>query len=181
MREKRHYSPDQGIEWGKSIIIAILIAFFIKTFIFNSTYVMGSSMEPTLHPQDRLFSEKISTYFKKYNRGDIVVLKAPDENNKDYIKRIIAIEGDRIQIKEGNVYINDELSQELYIENDSYTHTYGESDWFVEEGYVFVLGDNRADGASKDSRVFGLIGLDSIKAKTIFRYYPFDGRIGKIH
>lgn len=181
MRERRYYTPDEGVEWGKSVVIAIIIAFLIKTFIFNSTLVMGSSMEPTLHPSDRLFAEKISIYLKKYDRGDIIVLKAPDEDKKDYIKRIIGLEGDKVEIKDGQVYINNELLLEDYILEDSYTHSYGEISWLVPEGEVFVLGDNRDDGASKDSRVFGTISVDSIKAVTCFRYYPFDKSFGKIN
>ena len=180
MRKRRFYQPDEGVEWLKSILIAFLIAFFIKTFIFNSTYVIGHSMAPTLYPKDRLFAQKIGLYLNKTSRGDIVVLKAPDEEGKDYIKRVIGLEGDLVEIKDGQVYVNGNLLVENYIEEGSYTHTYGIDQWLVPEGEVFVLGDNRAEGASKDSRVFGTVSLKNLKGITGFRYYPFNNRFGKL-
>ena len=82
-------SKNEAIEWIKSIAIAIVVAIFIKTYIFNSTYVLGNSMHPTLHEKDRLFAVKVSLYFSEPDRGDIIVLEAPDDPNKDYIKRVI--------------------------------------------------------------------------------------------
>lgn len=180
MRKRRFYEPDEGIEWIKSILIAFFIAFFIKSFIFNSTYVQGHSMAPTLYPKDRLFAQKISLYLKNTSRGDIVVLKAPDEKGKDYIKRVIGMPGDLVEIKDGQVYINGDPLVEKYIAEDSYTHTYGQSQWLVPEGQVFVLGDNRLEGASKDSRIFGTVSIKSLKGVTGFRYFPFNDRFGKL-
>jgi signal peptidase I len=159
---KEEKSNGELIEWIKSIGTAILIAILIKTFIFNTTYVLGNSMYPTLH------------------RGDVVVLEAPDNTNKDYIKRVIGVAGDKVEIVDGKVYVNDELLEEDYIEVGSFTHIYNESSWIVPEGQLFVLGDNREEGASKDSRYFGCITIDSIKGITGFRYFPFDNRFGKI-
>ncbi len=168
------------LEWTKSILLAIVIAVLIKTFIFNTTYVLGNSMYPTLHEKDRLFSNKIPLYFSGPKRGEIVVLKAPDFPNKDYIKRVIGIGGDTVAIIDGKVYLNGELLEEDYIEEGSYTQVYGDNYWEVPEGYVFVLGDNRGEGASKDSRYFGCVPVESIKGVTSFRYFPFNERFGKI-
>lgn len=169
------------LEWIKSIAIAVIIAVLIKTFLFNTTYVLGYSMYPTLHEKDRLFTNKIAYIIGEPNRGDIVVLKAPDEPDKDYIKRVIGIAGDTIEIKDGIVYINGEMLDEEYVEEGTYTYTYDESSWEINEGYVFVLGDNRNKGASKDSRYLGLISIDDIKGKASYRYFPFDGRFGLIN
>ena len=171
----------ETIEWIKSIGMAIVIAVLIKSFVFNTTYVLGNSMLPTLHEKDRLFATKVSLYFNGPGRGEVVVLEAPDDPKKDYIKRVIALENDKVEIREGQVYINDELLIEDYIDPDSYTHIYDEDTWIVPEGEVFVLGDNRAQGASKDSRYFGPISLKSIKGITGFRYFPFNNRFGKIN
>lgn len=173
-------SSNETMEWIKSIVIAIAVAIFIKTFIFNSTYVLGNSMYPTLYEKDRLFAVKVPLYFKGPSRGDVVVLEAPDDDKKDYIKRVIGIAGDKVQIIDGNVYLNDVLLQEDYIEENSYTHVYDIDTWIVPEGELFVLGDNRAEGASKDSRYFGCVSLDSIKGITGFRYFPINKRFGKI-
>jgi len=179
-RENTNKVKKEAIEWIKSILLAIAIAMFIKTFIFNTTYVLGNSMYPTLHERDRLFANKIPLYFSGPDRGDIVVLEAPDHPNKDYIKRVIGIGGDTVAIIDGKVYLNGELLEEDYIEKGTYTHVYSENYWEVPEGYVFVLGDNREEGASKDSRYFGCVPLESIKGIANFRYYPFNDRFGKI-
>ncbi|MDR7870194.1 MAG: signal peptidase I [Tissierellaceae bacterium] len=173
-------SKNEAMEWIRSIVIAVVVAFFIKTFIFNSTYVLGNSMHPTLHEKDRLFANKVPLYFSGPNRGDIIVLEAPDDPNKDYIKRVIGIAGDKVQIIDGKVYLNDELLEEDYIEEDSYTFIYNLDTWIVPEGQVFVLGDNRDEGASKDSRYFGCISIDLVKGITGFRYFPFNEGFGKI-
>lgn len=171
---------NETIEWIKSIATAVVIAILIKTFIFNTTYVLGNSMFPTLQEKDRLFANKISLYFSAPSRGDIVVLEAPDEVKKDYIKRVIGIEGDSVEIKEGKVYLNGEMLEESYLDEDAYTQTYNESYWEIPKDNLFVLGDNREPGASKDSRVFGYIPADSVKGITGFRYFPINNRFGKV-
>jgi len=173
-------NKNEAVEWIKSILLAIVIAVLIKTFLFNTTYVLGNSMYPTLHERDRLFANKIPLYFSGPDRGDIIILKAPDDPDKDYIKRVIGIGGDTVAIIEGKVYVNGELLQEPYVKEGSYTHVYGENYWEVPEGYVFVLGDNRLEGASKDSRYFGCVPLKSVKGIVNFRYFPFNDRFGKV-
>ena len=182
MGEKREKTtPKTEIkEWIKSILTAIVLAFIIKTFIFNTTYVLGNAMSPTLHERDRLFAVKVPLYFSGPGRGDVVVLEAPDDPSKDYIKRVIGIEGDRIDIVDGIVFLNGEKLQEEYISQDAYTHIYYESSWLVGEDEVFLLGDNRNEGASKDSRYFGCVEIRSLKGITDFRYFPFNNRFGKI-
>jgi signal peptidase I len=179
-KHSKKSNNSEAIEWIKSILLAIIIAVFIKTFLFNTTYVLGNSMYPTLHERDRLFANKIPLYFSGPDRGDIVILKAPDDPDKDYIKRVIAIGGDTVSIIDGKVYLNGELLKEDYVEENAYTHVYGQNYWEVPEGYVFVLGDNRRDGASKDSRYFGCVPVESIKGIVNFRYFPFNNRFGRI-
>ena len=178
---KDNKPKNEAFEWIKSIGIAVIIAVLIKTFVFNTTYVLGNSMYPTLHERDRLFALKVPLYFDGPHRGDVIVLEAPDNTNKDYIKRVIGVAGDKVEIIDGKVYVNDVVLEEDYLEKDAYTHIYNESNWTVPEGEVFVLGDNREEGASKDSRYFGCITIDSIKGVTGFRYFPFDNRFGKIN
>ncbi len=174
-------NKNEIFEWIKSIGTAIIIAILIKTFVFNTTYVLGNSMYPTLHERDRLFAMKIPLYFHGPNRGDVVVLSAPDNTEKDYIKRVIGVGGDIVEIIDGKVYVNNKILEEEYIHEDSYTGIYNESYWVVPQGQLFVLGDNREEGASKDSRLFGCIDIDTIKGVTDFRYFPFDDRFGTIN
>jgi signal peptidase I len=166
-------------DWIKSIVIAVLIALIIRTFLFNSTKVIGDSMSPTLHENDRLFTNKIEYIISEPDRGDVVILEAPDDVNKDYIKRVVALEGDTVEIYDGKVYINGEQVEEEYIATNSYTDAYDENSWEVPEDHVFVLGDNREFRASKDSRSLGVISEELVKGKASFRYFPFE-RIGKI-
>lgn len=183
MEENNNNDKDikkETIEWIKSIATAVVIAILIKTFIFNTTYVLGNSMYPTLHEKDRLFANKISLYFAGPSRGDVIVIEAPDTPDKDYIKRVIGLEGDTVEIKEGEVYVNGIVLKEEYLDGDTYTHIYEDSIWEVPEGHLFVLGDNREQGASKDSRYFGTVSLKTIKGITEFRYFPIDNRFGKI-
>ncbi len=180
MEENNKDVKKEVLEWIKSIGLAIVIAVLIKTFVFNTTYVLGNSMYPTLHERDRLFANKLSLYFGGPSRGDVVVLEAPDVPKKDYIKRVIGIEGDIVEIIDGKVYLNGSLLKEDYIDEDAYTHVYDKNRWVVPEDHVFVLGDNRDEGASKDSRYFGCISIKTIKGITGFRYFPIDKRFGKI-
>lgn len=177
--ESKSFSKEI-IEWIKSILFAVVIAFFIKSFIFNTTFVQGMSMYPTLMERDRLFSNKIPLYFRGPNRGDVVILKSPMGDGKDYIKRVVAIEGDRLEIRDGLVYLNGEVLEEPYIEEGIYTHTGNTNTWYIGEGQVFVLGDNRNVDASIDSRYFGPIDIKTLKGITSFRYFPFKDRFGKI-
>lgn len=168
-------------EWVSSIAWAIVIALLIKTFIFNTTFVRGNSMYPTLQERDRLFAQKVTLYFKSPERGQIIVLKAPDNEKKDYIKRVIGVEGDTVAIIDGKVFVNEELIKEDYIEPGSYTHVYDENFWEVGKDELFVLGDNRAQGESKDSRYFGKIPVDSVRGIANFRFYPFNNKFGKLN
>lgn len=167
MEKLRH----ELLDWLRSIALAVVIALIIKTLIFNTTYVIGNSMYPTLHEKDRLITNKVLYLFSEPKRGDIIILKAPDDPKKDYIKRIIAIEGDNVKIEDGKVYVNNELLDEEYIEKG--IKTYHNVNLVVPKGEVFVLGDNRRRGASKDSRYFGTIPVKNIKGKANFRYFPF--------
>lgn len=166
-------------DWVKSILIAIVIALIIRTFLFNSTKVIGDSMYPTLHENDRLFTNKIVYIVSEPERGDVVILEAPDDETKDYIKRVVAVEGDTVEIVEGVVYVNGMALEEGYIAENSYTDAYDEDRWEVPKDHVFVLGDNREFRASKDSRSLGVIDEELVKGKASVRYFPFD-RIGKI-
>lgn len=179
--EQKNNIRKEIFEWLKSIAFAVIVAILIKTFLFNTTYVLGYSMYPTLYERDRLFTNKIAYKIGEPRHGDIVVLKAPDDPDKDYIKRVIGIAGDKVDIIDGKVYVNGEQYIEEYISDDSYTYSYEDSSWEVKKGYVFVLGDNRNKGASKDSRSLGLISINAIKGKASYRYFPFDSRFGSLY
>ena len=164
------------IDYSKSICVALIVGVFIRSFIFESTLVSGQSMMPTFNHKDRLivFKAPYKLNLKEFNREDIVVFKAPDKDAL-YIKRIIGLPGDVIKIEDGNVYVNEKIIEEDYIKKDAYTYSENEGkNTIVKNGQLFVLGDNRDLGASKDSRLLGTISEKSVKGKVEVRFFPFN-------
>ncbi|MEG6611462.1 signal peptidase I [Pseudoclostridium thermosuccinogenes] len=164
------------LDWAIHILIALIIAFLIVNFVAQRTIVFNYSMEPTLKEGDNLLVEKISPRLKKFNYGDIVTIDAPEtvgEERSPIIKRIIALENDTVEIKDGKVYVNGEAIKEPYIKG-SYTQEQNPeySKMTVPKGMVYVLGDNR-EALIVDSRTMGAIDMDKITGKAIFRFYPF--------
>lgn len=164
--------------WLITFFLSINLAILLRTYLTGVVVVSGYSMFPTLTDGDKVVTLSVSIIHVDYERGDIVLLKAPSDDGKIYVKRIIGIAGDEIEIKEGKVILNGEILEEDYISQD-YTGTYEKSSWIVPFGEVFVMGDNREPMASNDSRIFGCIPLDSLMGKANLRIYPFHS-FGKI-
>ena len=167
------------MEWVKTILLSIAIAFIITLFV-RPTLVKGYSMYPTLEPNNYLVINKIPYTLGEPSRGDIVVFKShlltDDGREKDLIKRVIAIPGDHLKIDSGRVYVNDVELDESYI-NGSFTR--GDLDITVPEEKIFVMGDNREKSLdSRDSRV-GPVNLGMIRGKVLVRLFPFD-EIGSV-
>lgn len=174
-------------DWAKSILLALALALFIRTFLLSTTSVRGDSMKETLHNGDFLFVNKTVHYFGNLNYGDIVILDAPPEiivredgtrvqsdEQKYYIKRIVGMPGDTISIEEGKVVRNGKALDETYTNYDVTTPYDGHpSEWTLGEDEFFVMGDNRQPFGSKDSRIFGPIAKDKIEGKAFFRLMPF--------
>ncbi|WP_099355681.1 signal peptidase I [Fredinandcohnia onubensis] len=163
-------------EWIKALFIALLIAFIIRVFFFTPAIVEGASMQPTLQDQNRMIVTKIG----EPKRFDVVVFHATEE--KDYIKRVIGLPGDRIEYKDDTLYINGKPYDEPYLDNskeelidgpltNSFTlrETPVGSD-VVPEGHLFVMGDNRRN--SMDSRHIGAIPIDSVVGTTNLVVWP---------
>jgi signal peptidase I len=163
--------------WVRDIAIAVVIAIIIMQFI-KPTIVKEHSMEDTLHPNDYIFLSK-----QAYNlggeprRGDIVVfhsaLESDDGTTKNLIKRVIAVEGDTVEIHDGVVYVNNDPLEEPYIKDD---YTDGQMpEITVPEGDLFLLGDNRQ--SSRDSRdpSVGFISKGKLIGKAVFRVFPVSG------
>lgn len=161
----------------KIILVAFLIAFVLRAYVFDLTVVDGTSMDPTLEDEDKLITGKANYYFSDPQRGDIVVLNAPDMPGHDYIKRIIGLPNERITIQDGKVYINGEQLIESYLAD---MPTYGDIDMVIPDGYYFVMGDNRTDSRDGREEKIGVISKDAINGKAVFRLLPFN-RIGTIY
>ncbi|WP_252195565.1 signal peptidase I [Bacillus mycoides] len=162
------------IEWGKSILCAIIGVAMIKTFIFAPFVVEGASMQPSLLNNDRIVVNKIMMEFSSVKYGDVVVIKKPDDP-KYYVKRVIGLPNDTIKVENGILYINNTEQEEGYLDH-TLLEEYKQLNYPVTEipsHKVFVMGDNRLN--SIDSRTgLGDIDVSSIVGKAEFVFYPFN-------
>ena len=160
------------------VVISVAIAFCITRYVAHHTRVEGSSMNETLYNGDYLIIEKMSYYFDEPERYDIIVF--PYSKDVYYIKRVIGLPGEKIQIINGNVYINDELlSDDIYGNNPISDPGIAKDPIYIEEGQVFVLGDNRNSSIDSRRNTLGLIETDKIEGKAFFRIWPFSS-FGKV-
>lgn len=167
------------------IIVITGIFVGIRTFLFAPVSVEGDSMNPTLEHEDRLLLNKISSV----DRFDIIVFPAPEDPDKQYIKRVIGVPGDQIDYRNQEMYVNNELIDESYVdltqESDEVSAYYNgdfslpslQGVEAVPEGMLFVLGDNRIN--SKDSRSFGFVEAETVIGETSLRIWPLN-RIGSV-
>ncbi|NPV52159.1 MAG: signal peptidase I [Firmicutes bacterium] len=165
------------MEYLQAFVIAVVLAAFIITFIAQSFVVQGSSMEPTLHNGERLLVNKFIYRFREPARGEIVVFRYPFDPRRKFIKRVIGVPGDRMEIRDGSVFLNGSKLDEPYTLDLTYG-TYGPE--VVPEGRVFVLGDNRNN--SEDSRFadVGFVPLSNVVGHAFLIYWPLN-RIGLVH
>ncbi len=165
--------------WVKSLAVAFIIAFLCRTFLFSPTIVHGESMEPTFKDQDRLIISKTS----EIERFDMIVFDAPD-SDEHYVKRVIGLPGDSVEVKDDILYINGKAIDEPYLEMNKentlldkltgdFTLEEITGDSRVPERSFFVMGDNRL--YSKDSRYFGFIAEETVMGEVKFRFYPLQG------
>jgi signal peptidase I len=163
------------LEWLGVIGGGIAIALLVEAFLIQAFWIPSPSMEPTLDVGDRVLVNKLSYDFHDVNRGDVVVFERPPgastgENGeiKDLIKRVIAVGGDTIEARDGNVYVNGKQIEENYLEPGTPTDNLPLTT--IPDDRVFVMGDNRAN--SEDSRIFGPIDEDDIVGRAFIRVLP---------
>jgi signal peptidase I len=162
--------------WLRDLIISLVISAFIIIFLYQPVKVEGVSMMPLLEDQERIFVNKFVYRLEPIGRGDIVVFRYPHDPSKSYIKRVIAMAGDRIRIDGGQVYVNDQALDEDYVP-PAYKDTRPYPEITVPEHYFFVLGDHRS--MSSDSREFGPVNQNLIYGKAVFGYWPMD-KLGRV-
>ena len=177
-----HPQPDpQGtrpvlVAWARDIAISLAVSIFFIIFLYQPVKVEGTSMMPTLADQERVFINKFVYRLEPIHRGDVVVFRYPRDVSKSYIKRVIALAGDRVRIDDGVVYVNDHPLAEPYVPED-YWDTRSYSEIVVPAHSYFVLGDHR--NLSNDSRDFGPVSRKYIYGKAVFGYWPID-KMGKL-
>lgn len=181
--------------WVGMFLITFILFGVVESEVMAKVTVNMSSMEKTLFEGQQLLVNKLSYKFDDPERGDIIIFLHEEEkgsvidgfvrfmdnimakiqdrkpNSEAYVKRVIGVEGDVIDIKDGSVYINGEKQIEAYVNGDTYPSTV-EYPVTVGEDELFVLGDNRP--ASSDSRAFGVINFNQIEGKVVYRVYPFN-------
>jgi signal peptidase I len=161
-----------AFEWVGLVVLALIIALLIKTFLFQAFYIPSESMVPTLKVHDRVLVNKLSYKLHPVHRDDIVVFKAPagsDPGIDDLVKRVIGLPGETVSGHGGHVYINNKLLNEPYLPAGMYTSDFAPVK--IPAHSYWVMGDNRIN--SKDSRVFGTITKGKIVGRVFVRIWPF--------
>jgi signal peptidase I len=154
-------------EWVETLLTTLLIFLFVESFVVQGYKVYGSCMEPNLFTGERLLGNKLAYHFEGVNRGDIVVFRPPRRPDTPFIKRVIGLPGEIIEIRNNIVYINGRALREPYLHNAWHDNRSAER---IPPGQVFVMGDNRDN--SNDSRSWGELPLENVQAKAWLRYWP---------
>jgi len=167
----------------RDLVFALMIAALVVVFIVQPVKVEGTSMLPRLHDGERIFVNKLIYYDEyrwapKVDRGDIVVFWFPDDPSKSYIKRVIGLPGDTVEMHEGMVRVNGRDLDETYLDPRLNVTHRSSAPVYVRPNYYFVMGDNRDN--SSDSRIWGLVPKKYIYGKALFRYWPL-GAASVIH
>ncbi len=160
------------LEFIKTVAIIVIIAFFVRFFLIQPYFVEGSSMEPSFHNGEYLLVNKLVYRLNQPQRGDVVIFRPPPDPSVNYIKRIIGLPGDTVEIKDGAVYVNDQKLPEPYLGGDNVKTLAVEANLKEKVGpsQYFVLGDNRDH--SKDSREFGVVPMINIIGRAWLVVYP---------
>ncbi|MGD1865656.1 MAG: signal peptidase I [Phormidesmis sp.] len=172
--------PSLVVEALQTVGLSLVLAFGIRQFVAEARVVPTGSMQPTVEINDRLVIEKLSYRFQDPQRGDIIVFQAPQKaldaansTTRDaYLKRVVGLPGETIEVRDGKVYVNDTALRENYIKAPP-LYTWGPN--VVPEGHYLVLGDNR--NGSSDGHVWGFLSEDTIIGKATARFWP-PSRIG---
>ena len=169
-------------EYAEALIIAFLLAMLIRTFVIEAFKIPTGSMIPTLMIKDRLIVSKFAYKFDEPERGDVIVFKYPVNPKRDFIKRLIAKGGERVEIRGGNIYVDGEMVMMDEIKNKYYYNRgpYGAEGMIVNvpENHYYVLGDNSNN--STDSRYWGFVPKENLVGKALLVFWPFN-RVRLIH
>jgi signal peptidase I len=166
--------PSTGLHrelrsWARDLVVALGLATVIIIFLYQPVKVEGTSMAPLLSDQERIFINKFVYRFEPIERGDVVVFWYPLDRTKSFIKRVVGLPGDMVEIQQGRVYINSMPLEEPYVP-PQFEDTTGYGPMRVPTGSYFVMGDHRI--SSNDSRVFGPVPQAFIYGKAVFAYWP---------
>lgn len=157
--------------WTRDLLIAIGLALVIIVFLYQPVKVEGTSMAPLLSDQERIFINKFVYRFEPIQRGDVVVFWYPLDHTKSFIKRVIGLPGETVEIRQGTVYVDGQSIQEPYVPAQ-YEDLSDYRSYRVPNDSYFVMGDHRI--SSNDSRVFGAVASKYIYGRAVFAYWPVE-------
>jgi signal peptidase I len=157
--------------WTRDLLIAIGLALVIIVFLYQPVKVEGTSMAPLLSDQERIFINKFVYHFEPIERGDVVVFWYPLDRSKSFIKRVVGLPGEKVEIRQGIVYVNGHAISEPYVP-PQYEDISDFGPIRVPRNSYFVMGDHRI--SSNDSRVFGPVASKYIYGRAVFAYWPMD-------
>jgi signal peptidase I len=163
------------------VSVAVLFCFFLVTFVAQAFRVQGTSMQPLLQDGERIVVNKLLYRFHSIERGDVVVFWYPRDPSVSFIKRVVGLPGDTLELREGFLYVNGRLAEEPYLGGDDKPNFRDLSNMApteVKPGFYFVLGDHR--GSSNDSRNWGEVPEKYIYGKAVVRFWPL-AKAGGIH
>ncbi|MCQ4725949.1 signal peptidase I [Anaerotignum faecicola] len=169
--EKKINVRKEIFSWIKTILLALVLAYCINTFVIVNATVPTGSMENTIMPKDRIIALRLAYDFGKPQRGDIAVFKYPDNESLLYVKRVIGLPGETVEIKDGLVYINgaDEPLADEYVKETPYGDF---GPYEVPEGHYFMLGDNRNESLDSRFWINKFVEEDKILGKVYLKYFP---------
>ncbi len=178
-RESARNLVSTTIAGVRDLMLSVVIAILVILFLYQPVKVEGTSMMPSLEDQERIFINKFIYRFGmgEVERGDMVVFWYPGDPSKSYIKRVVALPGDRVEIRDGEVFLNGDTLKEEYVP-DYYRDRQSVSELVVPPEHYYVLGDHRS--SSNDSRSWGPVHRRHIYGKAVFIYWPLD-KLGLIH
>jgi len=156
--------------WARDLVVALGLAMIIIVFFYQPVKVEGTSMAPLLSDQERIFINKFVYHFEPIGRGDVVVFWYPLDRTKSFIKRVVGLPGDEVEIRRGRVYINGKTLEEPYVPSQ-YIDTAAYGPVQIPRDEYFVMGDHRI--SSNDSRIFGPVPSAFIYGKAVFAYWPW--------
>src|SRR5580692_908852 len=157
--------------WTRDLAVALGLAIVVMIFLYQPVKVEGTSMNPLLSDQERIFINKFVYRFEPIERGDVVVFWYPLDRSKSFIKRVVALPGETIEIRAGHVYVNGKELPDQYVP-PQYEDLSDFGPMSVPRGSYFVMGDHRI--SSNDSRVFGPVASHYIYGRAVFAYWPVD-------
>lgn len=174
--KRREWFWDKWKNWGEPFIIAAILAVLIRSFLLGPYKIPTGSMIPTLMIGDRIFVDKVSYRFREPVRGEIIVFKYPLDEKKDFVKRLVGLPGEELQIKDGKIVINGETADDHALDQNYYYNVmnsqYGEPNQVIKvpDDSYFVLGDNSAH--SSDSRSWGFVPKDNLVGRAFLIWWP---------